>query len=486
MNRKVYLLLPPATAEDVHTSPIVDLVDGEYVPLGIYYIAAYLRENGFDVAVTDALTLRLTEGEIAQEIESYAPAFVGIGATTVLFPRAVQVARMIKRRFPHIVTILGGRHITSNVEHAMSFPEFDYGVVGEGEITALELLDALSGQRPVSEIDGIVYRDDNGALVQTGSRALIEDLDTLPFPAFDLIPDIAIYKPPLFLHKAKPLLSMITSRGCPSKCTFCAVSLGKQYRKRSAQNIFDEIKHLVHRYGVREIEFLDDNFLLDKPRVYELFKLLRAEGISLHWSCMARISSVDYEFLAFLRDNGCWTIAFGIESGDETILKTIRKGLSLPKAAKVIGWCRELGIMTRGFFIIGHPLETVETIDRTIDYALSIPLDVIMTSINTPFPGTQQYDEAEKYGTLDRTDLTQFSQSNPVFVPYGLTKEILIEKQRDMYLRFYFRPKQMLRLAQLYFGRGGVARLERLKAVMVAFYLRIRAAISMPEQSRGL
>ncbi|GAB6042582.1 B12-binding domain-containing radical SAM protein [Endothiovibrio diazotrophicus] len=487
MNNKVYLLMPFVAAEEAHVSPVQEAIDGEHIPLGIYYVASYLREHGYEVKVTDALALRLTEAQVAQEIEEFSPSFVGISATTVLFPRAASIAGMIKRRFPHVTTILGGRHITSNVEHAMSFPAFDFGVVGEGEITARELLDALSAQEPLSGVQGIVYRDAEGGLVHTAPRAFVEDLDTLPFPAFDLIPDIDVYKPPLFLHKAKPLLSMITSRGCPSKCTFCAVSMGKAYRKRSARNIFDEIKLLVRRYGVREIDFLDDNFLLDKERVYELFNLLRADGISLHWSCMARISSVDYEFLQFLRDNGCWTIAFGIESGDRKILKTIRKGLSLRRTAEVLGWCREIGIMTRGFFIIGHPLETVETIDRTIQYALDIPLDIIMTAINTPFPGTQQYDEAERYGTLDKSDLTQFSQSNPVFIPYGLTKEILLDKQREMYVKFYFRPKTMLRLTKIYFGGGWAVRGERLKVFAMTVLLRVRAAfVGVPEQSRGI
>ncbi len=481
MNTKIHLFLPFLSNEEAYSTPVGDMIDGEHVPLGIYYLAGYIREHGYPVAVTDAQATKLTQDQIIEEIRVSDPAYVGISATTVLYPKAVALAQLVKREFPHIVTILGGRHITSNWEHAMSCPAFDYGVVGEGEITAVEMLDALTKGEPLAQIPGVVYRDAAGQPHFTGDRALIEDLDILPFPAFDLIDDVGIYRPPLFMHKAKPLLSMITSRGCPSKCTFCATSLGKTYRKRSAQNIFAEIKDLMARYQIREVDFLDDNFLLDRQRIYDLFDMMRAEGLSLHWTCMARIGSVNYEFLKYLRDNGCWSIAFGIESGDPAILKVIRKGLSLERTEQVLGWCRELGILTRGFFIIGHPTETVETIDRTIDYACKVPLDLIMTAINTPFPGTQQYDEAEKYGTLDKTDWSQFSQYNPVFVPHGLTKDLLVKKQREMYIKFYFRPKHLARLFAFYLTQNQGSRKDRLLAGAQVILLRFRAMFARPE-----
>lgn len=480
--KRIFLLLPFIAKGEACSSPVGEIIEGEHVPLGLYYLASSLRAYGYAVKVTDALALRLTEEDIFREIEAFSPSFVGISATTVAFPRAVDLAQAIKKRLPHLVTIIGGRHVSSNFHHAMSFQAFDFGVVGEGEITAPELLDALIDGKPLAEVKGVVYRDGTGLPIYTGEREFIDDLDTLPFPAFDLIPAIDVYKPPLFMYKALPHLSMITSRGCPGQCTFCACSLGKKYRMRSAENIVMEIRHLVETYGIREIDFLDDNFLLDKKRIYAVFDLLRAKGIAIHWTCLARISSVDYEFLRYLRDNGCWNIAFGIESGDEQILRVIKKGLSLNKTVQVVRWCRELGIVTRGFFIIGHPLETLETIERTIDYALSIPLDIIMTSINTPFPGTQQYEEADRYGTLDTSDLTLFSQYNPVFIPHGLTKEILLEKQQEMHIRFFFRPKQLARLFRIYFGRNGVGRLKRARATLKLVLLRMAMALSRKER----
>ncbi|MBF0463795.1 MAG: cobalamin-dependent protein [Nitrospirae bacterium] len=450
-------------------------VGGEQIPLGIYYIAAYLRTQGFVAAVTDAEALKLTEDDIIKEIRDFAPGFVGISSTTVAFHRALTTARLIKEKFPDVLIILGGPHVTSNYEHAMSFEAFDYGVVGEGEATVLELLNALYEGRPVADIKGIVYRDTNGKLLNTGRREYIQDLDTLPYPAFDLISDINLYKPPPSNYKTLPVVNMITSRGCPSGCTFCDKNIfGRMYRKRSAQNVFDEIMYLWEKYRIREIAFVDDTFLVNKQRIYDLFALIQKSGLFFHWTCMARINNVDFEFLKFLRDNGCWNIAFGIESGDEEILKVIKKDISLEKTRQVIGWCRTLKIKTKGFFIIGHPLETLETMNKTIEFSLSIPLDAVVVTINTPIPGSPQYAEAHKYGSLDTTDWSQFNYWRPVFVPAGLTKEILLEKQKEMYTRFYMRPHILFEYFKSLFGRGGI---QRLKAILPSLSLLIQSKL---------
>ncbi|MBF0520605.1 MAG: cobalamin-dependent protein [Nitrospirae bacterium] len=450
-------------------------VGGEQIPLGIYYIAAYLRTQGFVAAVTDAEALKLTEDDIIKEIGDFAPGFVGISSTTVAFHRALTTARLIKEKFPNVAIILGGPHVTSNYEHAMSFDAFDYGVVGEGEATVLELLNALYEGRPVADIKGIVYRDTNGKLLNTGRREYIQDLDTLPYPAFDLISDINLYKPPPSNYKTLPVVNMITSRGCPSGCTFCDKNIfGRMYRKRSAQNVFDEIMYLWEKYRIREIAFVDDTFLVNKQRIYDLFGLIQKSGLFFHWTCMARINNVDFEFLKFLRDNGCWNIAFGIESGDEEILKVIKKDISLEKTRQVIGWCHRLQIKTKGFFIIGHPLETLETMNKTIEFSLSIPLDAVVVTINTPIPGSPQYAEAHKYGSLDTTDWSQFNYWRPVFVPRGLTKEILLEKQKEMYTRFYMRPHILFEYFKSLFGRGGI---KRLKAILPSLSLLIQSKL---------
>jgi anaerobic magnesium-protoporphyrin IX monomethyl ester cyclase len=458
--KKIYLLYPPISKMERYSSG-VGSVGGEQIPLGIFYLAATLRQNGYDVSVTDAEALKRTEEDILDELRQIRPDFVGISSTTVAFHRALKIAVILKENIPGIPVVLGGSHVTSNPAHALSYDAFDYGVIGEGEATALELFDALSDNRSVDKINGIAYRNRTGDIVTTPRRKFVTNLDDIPFPAYDLIPDIRLYTPPPSNYKTLPVVNMITSRGCPNLCTFCDRNVfGREYRERSARNVFEEIKWLHGRYHVREIAFVDDTFLINKQRIYELFDLLDKEGLHFHWTCMARINNVTFDFLKFLRKNGCWGIAFGIESADEDVLRVIKKNISPGNVVKVIEWCNKLKIKTKGFFIVGHPLETIDTIDKTIKFACRLKLDALVVTINTPIPGSPQYAEAAKYGTLDTTDWSEFNYWRPVFVPYGLTEDLLLQKQKEFYLKFYLRPRIIFNYLVSFFSRGGLRRFK--------------------------
>lgn len=465
-NQKVFILYPPISKMERYSSKLGS-VGGEQLPLGIFYLASQLREHGYEVMVCDAEAEKLAAEDILDRIGRFAPRFVGISSTTVAFHRALEIAEAIKSAFPDPQIVLGGPHITSNCDHAMSFPAFDFGVLGEGEITLLDLLNALSSAKgQVDGIQGIAYRK-AGKVVKTERREFIPDLDTLPLPAYDLVKDMGRYAPPPSNYRTLPVMNVITSRGCPNECTFCDRNIfGRKYRERSAENVFTEIKHLHDRYGVREFAFVDDTFLINKERIYELFELVRSAGLSFPWTCMARINNVTYEFLKYLKEHGCWSIAFGIESGDEQVLKVIRKNITPERVRTVIDWCSGLGVETKGFFIIGHPTETLGTIDKTIDFALSLKLNAVVVTINTPIPGSQQYAEAHRYGTLDTTDWSRFNYWRPVFVPSGLTEEILLAKQEEFYLRFYMRPRIIGSYLRGFFRKGG---LRRFRSVMNIF-----------------
>jgi radical SAM superfamily enzyme YgiQ (UPF0313 family) len=299
---------------------------------------------------------------------------------------------------------------------------------------------------PVSELRlprhlRLVYRQ-GGELHSNRTDGAVDRLDDLPPPARDLCPDLSVYKPPAGAFHEQAVASVITSRGCPYRCIFCDNNtFGRKVRFFSAGYVADEIRTLILDFRVREIAFLDDTFVLDKARLREIFGILRSERIAFPWTCMTRVNNLDYETLKFMRDSGCWQIRIGVESGDQGVLDFIKKGITLEQVRKVTGWCASLGIRTTGFFMVGHHIDTRETIEETIRFALSLPLSDVVVTVNTPIPGTESYDRAREYGEYREDDWTSLNYWSPVFVPRGLTRELLLQKQAEVYRRFYGRPR---------------------------------------------
>ncbi|MGA7702542.1 MAG: radical SAM protein [Thermoguttaceae bacterium] len=482
---RVLLIYPPISKEERYSSAIGS-AGGRQMPLGVFYLASSLRRRGHEVAVIDGEAENLTAADILERAEQFQPGLVGISTTTVAFHRALEVARELKRRRPERPIVLGGPHVSSNLAHGMSFAEFDFAIVGEGEKPLADLADALERGSDLAAVASLAYRKRDvasgadipvcheccvspgrqeclphrGQLIVNPVAPRIDDLDALPFPAYDLAADLSLYTPPPCNYKKLPAANVITSRGCPNQCTFCDRSVfGQLLRQRSAENVAAEIEHLWNEYHVREIAFVDDTFTLRPQRIRELFAILDRKGIRFPWTCMSRVSAVDEDLLRFMRDHGCWHISFGIESGNEEILKRIKKKISLEQARQVIGWCAKLGIRTKGFFIVGHPGETLETIDESIREALRMKLDDVVVTINTPIPGSPQYKEAAANGTLDVTDWSKFNYWRPVFVPHGLTREQLLLKHREFYRRFYFRPRILWRYGLSFLSPSGPRRL---------------------------
>lgn len=454
---KILLVYPPISKFERYSSEL-GCAGGQQIPLGVYYLASYMRHQGHQVDVLDAEAMSLTADSIVQKVNQTCPEVIGISSTTVAFHRAVELAWDIKRSHPEVKIILGGPHVSSNVYDAMAQECFDFGVIGEGELTLKELVSAIERNQNLHSIDGLAFRV-GGSVAVNAPRQYIANLDELPFPAYDLVTDMSFYNPPPSNYKKLPVANIITSRGCPNHCTFCDQSIfGNKLRQRSAANVADEIALLYREYGVREIAFVDDTFTINSGRIRDLFDILSSMQIRFPWTCASRINTVTFEDLKFMQSVGCWHISFGIESGNLDILKIIRKNISLEQASKVIGWCAKLGIKTKGFFMVGHPTETIETIDETIQFALATPLDDVLVTINTPIPGTTQYKEATTYGKLDTTDWSQYNYWRPVFVPRELTQEILLEKHREFYKRFYLRPKMLVRYLFSFFSSGGMRR----------------------------
>jgi radical SAM superfamily enzyme YgiQ (UPF0313 family) len=454
---KILLVYPPITLAERYSSDIGHS-GGRQIPLGVYYLASTVRRAGHEVRVIDGEALELTASDIATEALRYGPDVVGISSTTVAFHRLLETAREIKARLPHIPVVVGGPHVTAVREAVLEHPDIDIAVLGEGEETLTELLDTLAAGGDLRSVKGLVLRGGDGGVI-TEARPFIADLDSLPFPAYDLISDLRLYNPPPTNYKKLPVANIITSRGCPNQCTFCGHSaFGRTLRQRSPGNIADEIELLYRHHQVREIAFVDDTFTIRPERLCELFDILNRRGIRFPWTCMSRINTVDEGLLRFMKENGCWHVSFGIESGNDTILRTIRKMISLNAVRSVVETCHRLGILTKGFFIVGHPGETLATIEETIRFALSIPLDDIIVTLNTPLPGTEQYRSAHDFGSLVKTDWARFNMWNPVFIPAGLSEEILIRQHKAFYRRFYLRPRILGRYAASFLSKTGPKR----------------------------
>lgn len=455
---RVFIVYPPITMQERYSSALGH-AGGNQIPLGIFHLAAYLRQVGHAVAVVDAEARDLTAEGVLDLARAFAPDVIGISSTTIAFHRSLDLAGEFKRAWPNLPIVLGGPHVSAIPREVLAEPVFDYGVVGEGEQTLTELLAALADGRSPAGIRGLAWRRD-GAVVIEAPRPLIENLDDLPLPAYDLIPDMAVYNPPPCNYKRLPVINIVSSRGCPNQCTFCDRAVyGRSLRQRGAASLAAEIEHVLRVHHVREIAFVDDTFTIQPQRIRELFTILDAHGVAFPWTCMSRINTVDEDTLRWMRDHGCWHISFGIESGSEEILRIVRKNINLAQARQVIGWCAKLGIRTKGFFIVGHPGDTPETIDETIRFALDLPLDDVVVPINTPSPGTEQYRDSDRYGTIVERDWAKYNCWNPVFIPHGLTRELLLAKHREFYRRFYLRPRILWRYFLSFFTPAGPRRL---------------------------
>lgn len=415
---------------------------GSYAPpLALCNLAAVTREAGFKTKILDCAALELNYDAAIDKILKENPKYIGITAVTISIDNASKLIKMLKSKTKEVTVILGGPHISAVPEETMKrFPEFDIGVLGEGEITIVELLKALEERKPLAKIDGLILRKNKKVWIKP--RKYIQDLDKLPLPAWDMLPDmVKYYRPPLYSFNKLPSSSIVTSRGCPGQCIFCDRSVfGNQVRGYSAEYVFRMIKNLHENYGIRDILIDDDTFTLLRERTIKLCKMLIKAKMDLTWSCNARVNHVKPDLLKLMKKAGCWQIAYGIESGSQEVLNVLKKGITLPMIKRAVKWTKQAGIRTKGFFMIGNPRETLKTMEQTLKFAQSIDLDDFQLGIFTPLPGSEIYHHAEKYGSFVN-DWKKMNLWSPIFVPKELTEQQLLDFQSQALRRFYLRPK---------------------------------------------
>ena len=408
-------------------------------PIGLMYLAAVLQKKGYSVEIFDAEARNMEFQETINSILNKKPDIVGMTATTPLFDSCIKIAEKLKEVNSNIKIVLGGPHITALPKESLSFKSVDFVIMGEGEYTMLELVETIEKKGDFSKIKGVGYKEKDKNILNP-VRELITNLDELPFPARDLIENNLYLK----MYTGKQYTLIVTTRGCPYSCTFCdsAVTFGHRARFRSAQNVIDEIKGIIDRYGIRDITFTDDTFTLDKKRTIEICKKIIENKLDISFICSSRANTIDEERLSWLKKAGCWQITFGLESGDNDILKMMKKGITVEQARQAIQLTKKFGIGTHASFIIGSPGDNLQTINKTIEFAKELDTDYAQFSIATPFPGTEMWEMAKKQGIIMSEDFSKFTwYYSPVFETKEFDAEQLKEIQKEAY-RTYKQGKQ--------------------------------------------
>ncbi len=469
----ICLVNPSLSFDGLYGDWDLSAVDSVSPPLGLLLLAAVARQQGHSVSVIDAYAQKLSLKSTAEYIFAQHPDLVGVTATTSSVHAAAEVGKSIKLSNPDLKIIIGGSHITAVPEETFElFPQFDIGVIGEGEETFIELLDCLvDKKRDLAEVKGIIFRK-NDNIFRTNIRESEVDMDFLPFPAWDLLPSLTNpYHMSIIGTTSDKSTAVLTSRGCPGSCTFCDTSVfGKKFRAYSANYVIRMIEHLMTNHGIKELLIYDDNFVTDPKRLRQICQILIEKEYNISWSCCARVNMVSPEMLQLMRKAGCWQIEYGIESGSPKILGTMKKYITIDQISRALKWTKEADIMTRGNFIFGYVGETKETLEETLEFILDADLDYFQQTFLTPYPGTEVYQMAAQHGKVN-LDWNKMNNLTINFVPQGFTRKDLTHFSKLAFKKFYLRPKIVW---------AHLRRLRSLKDVrrfIMAIYAFIRTAI---------
>lgn len=431
------MLVQPNSASIIKT-----VLETTGVPLSLAYLGATLREE-HEVRIVDAFTLDYRLDDLRRDFKKYQPDVVGITATTPSIYDAYEVCKLAKEINPNTKTIIGGPHVTFMAKETLKeCSAVDVVVRKEGELTVKELVASFEKGKSLKNVLGISFRE-GGEIKETEDRPFIKNLDEIPSPAYDLLP-MSKYR--LQNHR---YAMMITSRGCPFNCIFCASSIicGMKWRALSPEKVIKEIKTLNYDFGVKEIEFMDDTFTLRKKRASEICDLMIEEkkrGMDISWSCSSHANTMDGELAKKMNKAGCHSVYIGAESGTQRILDLINKGTTLEKIKTAVENVKNAGLNTLNSFIIGVPGETVRAIKETIKFAKKLNPTYAQFTYCTPFPGTALFEFAKAKGLLITKDWRKYTTVEPIMNIPGISAEQLRKLFKWAYISFYLRPRYVL------------------------------------------
>ena len=423
------------------------------MPLNLLYLASYARSKGHKVAVVDAETESLDFETTKERVLAENPDLLAMTVPTPAMYPTDQLTQLIKKD-SDVKMVVGGYHPSAiPVQTLQDLEAVDFVIAGEGEETLADLADALETNRPLKEVKGLVFRE-NGRIVQNPTRPRIKDLDSLPFPARDLVKQ-EFYRLPQIkrITSNSYATSLVTSRGCPYDCNYCSSKQvwERKLTFRSAENVVDEIEECVEKYNVRDFTIYDDLFTLVKRRVIEICYEIRRRKLDINWYCMGRVDTISGELLHHMDRAGCRQIHFGLESGNQTVLDSVRKQTTLDHARRAMKLMKKTRIMAAGSFMIGNPGETEETVNDTINFARELQLDYPSFYIATPYPGTDLYNYALEKGIINKDvtwkDFRVISKTRPLLLFGGLDREQLQKLKRKAYMSVYLNPNYLMRRA---------------------------------------
>jgi anaerobic magnesium-protoporphyrin IX monomethyl ester cyclase len=417
------------------SAPVGAAMHMPFALLGLGYLAAVLEKNNYKVGVIDCQVLKLSPEEFGSEISKRQPDIVGVTSSTLTYQSGLKLVKIAKQACPNCITIAGGSHVTFWDDKALEeCPELDVVVRREGENTMLELVQRIEAGKSYDDVLGITCRKD-GKITRNPDRPYIEDLDSLPFPARHLWPMEKF-------RELEDVLYLATSRGCVYWCEFCTTVRmhGRKYRMRSPKNVVDELEFLNKTYGISKFTFCDDAFTVDQPRTEELCSEILKRGLRIQWNCGTRVDMITKDLLAKMKEAGCITVWFGVESGTQQVLDAMKKGISPELTVKVLGWVRELGLKPVPNVILGFPGETKKSAWKTIKFVEKIaPDDVGFYNVATPFPGTPMYDMVKEKGWLRVTDFDLYDTTHPIFETPWLSMKDLGKLREGAFHHYYLR-----------------------------------------------
>lgn len=372
----------------------VDIVAGAHgvtPPLGVAYIAAYIRREGFKVKILDNNIEKLTIDGFKKYLGQVNPRYIGFSLLSFAVNSAFSLACTAKEVNKDITVIAGGPHASALPRDVLRHQAIDIVVKGEGEETMRELVHTMDSDGSLDKVSGIVYND-NGNIVENSRREFIADLESLPLPAYELLPMKSYYLAPSRRFTRSRVGSIITSRGCPYRCTFCSRAVfGHTIRYRSPESVVGEIKYLVDNFGVGELEIRDDTFTVDEARAIEICERIQKSNANIIWNCCGRVNHTSDKLFQALYRAGCRALFFGAESGSQRILQLFKKDITLEQIELAVRQCKKFGILSLASFIIGSPYETEDTVLETINFAKRLNPDFVSFCAFTPLPGLRTF-----------------------------------------------------------------------------------------------